>query len=320
MPEIVPVIAETFIRAESDLYMSIIALTEDGFGQFEHHRQLSPIENQTVVRMNRDTLYSAAVFDLDAGPVTITLPDAGARFMSLQIIDEDQYSPPAIYRPGLHTFTKAEIGTRYMLVGIRTFVDPSDPADMAKAHALQDALKVEQDRRGAFEVPSWDPASQKVVRDALKVLAATVPDTSGAFGVRGQVDPVRRLIGAAATWGGNPLKDAMYVNVTPPKNDGKTAYRLNVRDVPVDGFWSVIVYNAEGYIPANDLGVYSFNGITAKPDADGSVTIQFGACDGQRSANCLPIVPGWSYTVRLYRRRPEILSGRWAFPEASEVG
>jgi hypothetical protein len=52
-------------------------------GQFEHHRVLAPIDGQTIIPMNRDTLYSAAVFDLDAGPVTITLPDPGKRFMSL---------------------------------------------------------------------------------------------------------------------------------------------------------------------------------------------------------------------------------------------
>ncbi len=39
--------------------------------------------------MNRDTLYSGAVFDLDAGPVTITLPNAGKRFIVLQVINED---------------------------------------------------------------------------------------------------------------------------------------------------------------------------------------------------------------------------------------
>ena len=66
---------------------------EGGFGKFDHRREPAPIDNQTVIRLNRDTLYSSAVFDLDAGPVTITLPDAGKRFMSLQIINEDHYVP-----------------------------------------------------------------------------------------------------------------------------------------------------------------------------------------------------------------------------------
>jgi hypothetical protein len=49
------------------------------------------------------------------------------------------------------------------------------------------------------------------------------------------------------------------------------------------------------------------------------VTIRFG--DGkEQSGNCLPIAPGWNYMVRLYRPRPELLSGQWKFPEASEAG
>ena len=103
----VPVTVENFIRAETDMYFGAVALKEGGFGKFEHHRELSPIDNQTIIRMNRDTLYSAAVFDLDAGPVTITLPDAGKRFMSMQLISEDQYSPPAVYGAGKHTVTQA---------------------------------------------------------------------------------------------------------------------------------------------------------------------------------------------------------------------
>jgi hypothetical protein len=314
----VPVTVENFIRAESILYMSAVALKEDGFGKFEHHRELSPIDAQNIIRQNRDTLYSAAVFDLDAGPVTFTLPNPGKRFMSLQVINEEMYSPPAIYAPVKRTYTRKDVGTRYMLVGVRTLVDPNDPADMKQAHALQDALKVEQKSPGTFEVPKWDPVSQKKVREALIVLAGTLTDTSHAFGLKNEVDPIQRLVSAAATWGGNPRKDAIYLTVTPPRNDGSTVYKLNVKDVPVDGFWSISLYNASGYFQKNDLNAYSLNNITSTRNADGSVVIQFGDCDG-KVPNCLPIMNGWNYTVRLYRPRAEILNGKWKFPEAQSV-
>jgi len=64
-----------------------------GFGKFAHLRAPMPIDQQSVIRPNRDTLYSSAVFDLNAGPVAITLPNSVKRFMSMQIIDEDQYTP-----------------------------------------------------------------------------------------------------------------------------------------------------------------------------------------------------------------------------------
>jgi hypothetical protein len=312
----VPVTVENFIRAESDLYFSAVALKEGGFGKFEHKREVSPIDNQNVIRQNRDTLYSAAVFDLDAGPVTVTLPDAGKRFMSLQLITEDQYTPPALYTPGPHSITKQKVGTRYVLAAVRTLVDPASPEDIKKAQALQDDIKVSQPGGpGKFEAPRWDPVSQKKIREALLVLATTVKDTSKAFGTKDQVDPVQRLIGSASAWGANPPKDATYLNIVPEKNDGKTIYRMTVKDVPVDGFWSVSVYNELGFYEKNEFNAYTLNNITSKKNADGAVVIQFGGCDG-KIPNCLPIMKGWNYMVRLYRPRPEILNGKWKFPEA----
>ena len=268
--------------------------------------------------MNRDTLYSSAVFDLDAGPVTITLPDAGKRFMSMQVIDEDQYTPAVVYAAGNYTYTRDKIGTRYVITAVRTLIDPANPKDVEEVHKLQDAIKVEQKSPGKFEVPNWDPASQKKVRDALLVLGSTLPDSKRMFGPRDQVDPVRHLIGTAMAWGGNPEKDAIYLNVTPSQNDGDTVYRLTVKDVPVDAFWSISVYNAKGYFEPNKDNAYSLNNLTAKKNEDGSVTIQFGGCDG-KTPNCLPIAPGWNYMVRLYRPRKEVLDGSWKFPEAQLV-
>ena len=61
-----------------------------------------------MIRLNRDTLYSSAVFDLDAGPVTITLPDAGKRFMSMQVINEDHYVPEVVYGKGSYTLDEEQ--------------------------------------------------------------------------------------------------------------------------------------------------------------------------------------------------------------------
>jgi hypothetical protein len=309
---------DNFIRAESDMCFGNV-VKDGGFGRFHHIREPSPIDNQLVIRQNRDTLYSAGVFDLDAGPVTVTLPDAGGRFMSLQVINEDHYVPDVIYTPGSQTFTREDIGTRYVALPIRTLVDPSDPADLDAVHALQNAIAVDQSSSGSFEIPDWDPVSQKQVRDALLELFATLPDSKGMFGAKDDVDPVRRLIGAAAAWGGNPEKDALYLPVNPPNNDGATVHRLTVRDVPVDGFWSITVYNKDGFVTENPQNAYSLNNIVAAKEADGSVVIQFGGCDGSL-ANCLPITPGWNYLVRLYRPRPEILDGSWKFPEPTLLG
>lgn len=313
MPQLVS--PDNFARAESDLYFSGI-VTDNGFGEFHHIRELTPIDHQVVIRQNRDTLYSAAVFDLDAGPVTVTLPDSAGRFMSLQVISEDHYTTQVAYAPATVTLTHDEVGTRYVAAAVRTLVDPNDAADLAAVHALQDAITVAQDAPGTFSVPDWDPVSQKTVRDALVTLATTLSDTKRMFGTAADTDPVRHLVGSANAWGGNPQRDALYLTVMPPQNDDTTVHRLTINDVPVDGFWSVTVYNKDGFFTANEQNAYSLNNITAVKDADGSTTIQFG---GTGAVNLLPITPGWNYTVRLYRPRPEILDGSWTFPTAQPV-
>jgi len=313
---VVPVTVENFIRAESDSYF--VGFVNNGrFGKFIHRRELVPADSRGVVRPNRDTLYSGALFDLDAGPVTISLPDAGNRYMSMQVIDEDHFSQAVVYGAGSFTFPGEKVYTRYINVVVRTLVDPTNQNDVEEVHALQDAIKVSQKSPGQFEVPEWDQASRKKIHDALLVLGETM-DTRRIFGTKDQVDPVRHLIGTAIGWGGLPEKDAFYLTLTPGKNDGTTIHRLNVKDVPVDGFWSVSVYNADGYFQPNEYNAYSLNNITASKDADGSVTIQFGGCDG-KTENCLPIMSRWNYTVRLYRPRAEILDGKWTFPEARPV-
>jgi hypothetical protein len=132
----IPVTVDNFGRAESDLYFSGVLKESGAIGKFGHRREPARIDNQTVIRLNRDTLYSSALFDLDAGPVTITLPDAGKRFMSMQVINEDHYVPEVIYGQGNCTLTKDKAGTRYVVVGIRTLVDPQDPKDIEQVHAL----------------------------------------------------------------------------------------------------------------------------------------------------------------------------------------
>ena len=314
----VPVTVDNYNRAQSDIYFGQ-TVKAGAFGKFRHGHELAPIDRRLIIRPNRDTLYSLAVFDFDAGPVTVTLPDPGKRYMVMQVVNEDQYTPAVFYGAGKHTLTKEGIGTRYGIVVVRMLFDPTNPQDIQQIRALQDAVTASQQSPGTFEIPKWDEPSLKKVRAALLQLGETISDTKRMFGAnKNQVDPVRHLIGTALVWGGLPEKDALYLPVTPARNDGNTVHRLTVKDVPVDGFWSITVYNADGYLEPNQYNTYAVSKMTAKKNEDGSVAIQFGGCDGE-IPNCLPIMKDWNYTVRLFRPRPEILDGTWKFPEAQPV-
>ena len=308
------VTAHNYVRAESDLQMKLWIKKLDCFGKFNHNRK--PYEEQRVtIRGNQDTLYSFGVWDLRS-PVTITLPDAGGRYMSLMLISQD-HSISAFYGPKTGTLTEEKVGSRYVFMALRTLMNPNDEHDMKTAHQLQDAVKVEQADIGKFEVPDWKQEEVEQTRETLNAISATLTDTSKMFGRKETLDPVYWMLGAALGWGGLPAEAATYANVYPEKNDGQTPYTLTVTDVPVYGFWSVTLYDDEGYMPDNEYNAHSFNNITAKKSEDGSITIHFG---GDPTAdNFLPIVPGWNYIARMYQPGPEILDGSWTFPQPQAV-
>jgi hypothetical protein len=306
------VTVDNFVRAETDEVFSRY-VKQGGFGEFSHERNPVSIDKQNVTRMNRDTLYSIGIFDLTE-PVTIVKPNSGKRYQSMMVLDQDQYVVLIAYSEGEHILTKDQVGTRYACVIIRTFIDANDPTDIKAAHTLQDRIMVRQKNVGKFAVPAWDGTMLKKIRDALNVLAATRDSTKGMFGGKGKVDFFSHLLGTAYGWGGLPASAATYENVVPQLNDGQTAYALSVKNVPVDGFWSITVYGKDGFMVKNDQNRYSYNDVTAEKNPDGSITINFGG--GPDAINNLPITPGWNYIVRMYQPRKEIIEGSWKFPEA----
>ena len=196
-----------------------------------------------------------------------------------------------------------------MLAAARILVDPTDPADVAEVNALQDRITLDARSARPFASPDYDQQSLDTTRDALLTLARGLTGYERSFGRRQDVDPVRHLLGTASGWGGLPEHEAFYLNVEPGLPVG--SYRLDVTDVPVDAFWSISVYNADGYFEQHGDSRVSINSVTAARNDDGSITVRFG--EGSEP-NTLGIMPGWNYAVRLYRPRAQILDGSWSFP------
>lgn len=315
--ELMEVNVTNFVRAESDMQFKGYAEKAGGLGKILHMREPYSVENQTTIRGNRDTLYSMVVFDLSS-PVTIDKPTSPDRFQSMLVISQDHYMPVLKHGAGQVTLTPDFVGSRYTLVLFRTFADPNNPADMQAAHELQDKIGISQDDPGQLELPNWDPKSLVETRNTINSLSLRLTDFSAGFGEKGRVDPILHLLAAAGGWGGNPERGARYYNFIPEQNDGTTAYALTLpKDVPVQAFWSVTVYNKEGFFTPNSRNAYSFNSSTAKPNEDGTVTIHFGGNSDQ--PNYLPITDGWNYLVRLYLPDWEAIEGSWTPPEAQPV-
>lgn len=305
--------ADNFARAETDRMFHDLQKSAGGINRFVHHREPAAIDKQTVIRLNRDTLYSFAVVDVTNG-ATLTLPEHGNRYLSAMVVNEDHYVDAIFHEPGEHELTAVQFGTPYVVIAVRTLVDPADTADIAAVAAIQDQIVLTGNSATPFEAPEYDVASLDETRDALLALARNLTGFDHMFGTKNEVDPVRHLIGTAAGWGGLPTSEASYIGVDPRLPVGQ--YELTINDVPVDGFWSISVYNANGFFEPNERGAYTVNNITGVPNPDGSMTVRFGDYPSE-VPNAIPITEGWNYLVRLYQPRPEITEGRWEFPKLS---
>jgi hypothetical protein len=308
----ITVSVDNFVRAENDRMLNDLQRDSGAVNVFRHNRAPAAIDNQTVIRLNRDTLYSFAVVDITAG-ATLTLPDAGQRYLSAMVVNRDHYINEIYHDPADYELTGDRFDSDYVVVAIRILVDPEDPADVAEVGRLQDQIGLTSGSAVPFEIPDYEQSSFDDTRTALLSLARHLSAFDRMFGRKEDVDEVRHLIGTAAGWGGLPSSEATYLG-NEPRGEIRDSYELTLRDVPVDGFWSISVYNRAGYFEPNESGAYTVNSVTGVKNDDGSITVRFGDFpDG--TPNVIPTPDGWNYLARMYRPRAEILDGSWVFPD-----
>lgn len=311
----VAVNVDNFVRAETARMFDGGMLKTGGINRFHHERLPVPIDAQTVIRMNRDTLYSSALVNITEG-ATLTIPDPAGRYVSLMGVNEDHYVNDVFHEGGSYELTMDMFESPFVALVMRTFLNPDEPEDVAAVHAFQDGVQVEARSHQPYGHPEYDEKTRKVTFDALVSLAGGTPDASRMFGTSQDVDPVHHLIGTAAAWGGLPKEEAYYIVDTEPRPAGH--YTFILRNVPVDGFWSVTIYNRDGFLEANPYDSYSLNNVTAVPDSDGTVTLNLAPAN-EGLNNHLYVMEGWNYTLRLYRPRQSILDGTWTIPRPEPV-
>ncbi len=309
---------ENYALAESEViiagYLKMIAAATgtDGMGVWLHNREGADPKDRTIMRINFDTLYSWSIIDLNE-PVTLTMPETGGRYQSAWFTTDEHYNPMSIVKPGIYTITKEVVGRRYVSIAIRTQVNVADPTDMAIVHALQDQLKLEQKDRGAY-VPShhWDMEEILAMRAKYQEIAEKENMTmDGVFGKKGEVPLKEHNVGTAVGFGGLTPERAVYPLLFPESTDPQT---LTLRDVPAGAFWSITIYDDEGY-PQGD--VYNLNSAIAVPNGDGSYTVHFG---GDKDAlNYMDTFAGWNIAMRIYEPTEAYFNGEWSMPELEPV-
>jgi hypothetical protein len=305
---------DTFIRAETDrMFVDLQGLSAQ-VNTFFHFRTPTPLDQQTVVRMNRDTLYSAAIIDTEGG-ATITMPEIpDGRYASILVVDNDHYSPIVFYDPGVHDMPT---DTRYMFAALRIQIfNPDDPAEVALVNGLQDQFVITATSAERFVGGNWDKASLDALRGQYEAESAAYPSWAGMMGPRGQVDEETRHIAAAAAWGLFPDWDATYLNYNNP-GDTSVCQTATYQVPENDAFWSITVYGSTGYIESEASTIRSVN---ATLNDDGTVTAFFGSEELCGDVpNRVDAPEGWNFLMRIYRPGPSILDGTYILPDVAPV-
>jgi len=309
---------ENYGRAESEIifadYIQKIAAAtgSNGMGVWMHLREGADPKDRTIMRVNFDTLYSFAIVDLTEDAV-LAMPGTNGRYQSAWFITDEHYNPMAFVEPGTYTLTKENVGSRYVMIGMRTQVNVTDPADLAIVHEIQDQLMLEQKDKGEF-VPSgnWDMDEVLAMRAKYQEIGKVEGITSEQmFGEKGKVPLKEHNVGAAMGWGGLTAERAVYPFIY---SDSVEPQTLTIRDAPTEAFWSITVYDAEGY-PQGDI--YNINSAFAVPEDDGSFIIRFGGDKG--AVNYMDIFENWNLVLRIYEPTEPFFNGEWAMPELELV-
>ncbi len=299
-----------FAQVETNLTAGRILKATGGINKWVHLKKPTPLDRQTIIRMNRDTLYSIAIVDVSKGAI-IDVPKVKDRYISIAVMNEQGYTRMVELGGGNYTLNTENIGSDYAFIIMRIFVDADNAEDVKKVNALQEQYKIHAKSAKAFSVKDWDMNAYKKIHTALTELFKVAPDATKMFGKEKEVDPIYFLVGTAGGFGGLPSKNALYFNFNPPKMN--TNYMVTFKEMPVRGFWSVTVYNKKGFMFKSEFGETNVNSATAKKSADGTYTIYFGNCEKHKT-NCLAIEDGWNGILRLYEPEQELLTDTSAIP------
>jgi hypothetical protein len=186
--------------------------------------------------------------------------------------------------------------------------DKASPAVKALERAVVDGLKEMNDKlpTAARVINGWQMNT----------------DTMGVYGNY----YLKRAMVAMTGLGANQPDDAIYPMIMADADgrtmDGANKYVLHFSKAelpPVNAFWSVTMYDSEGFQVANQLDRFAIGDRDAlKYNADGSLDlyIQHDSPGADRGSNWLPSPAKGTLgvTMRLYAPKPPAIDGRWAPP------
>ena len=296
----IPVTPENYTDVEAEVNFQKW-VSRDAMNKLFRLDRLTPAGPALTIRMNRDTLYSAALVDATDG-FTVHMPDQGV-FTTVLVIDQKGYSQDYIWQPGTHKINIDKSNGNFVWVLFRTGLEKG----MEKALEAQKTVGISDMGSKAWKAKPYDKAQYQKLHD--KYMQEAI-DT-GLFLQYGydasRIDMKTKRMTDAAGWGGMDFGINSYQI---SKNmSSEQCYSTTFEDPKADEFWSFTLYDADGWLLPID-GKNILNSGDAVPNKDGTYTVRFNC--GENAVNNLQTKePVFGFAWRVYGSPYKVRAGRW---------
>ena len=264
-----------------------------------HMTAVTPSGPAPTVRMNRDTLYSAAILDTSTGNASITLPEVDL-YQSILMVDTEGYARGFILEPGTHMVAT---DTKFVWVLVRTGLEKG----IEEARRVQALVTVQGMGDGKYSAPEYDEESLASLTRFL-IDEAIAEDNGDLYygNYPGQVDETRRLRSTAAGFGGMNGTN-MYKFVEAVENN--VCMQSTFSNPNAEEFFSFTLYDTDGFLMDGNTIVNSRD-MTANEDGTYTVSINCGD-DAINNISAPADIDTIGYAWRVYGASEEVENRTW---------
>jgi len=311
---------ENFIHADSTrAFLKELAQSDNKVNVIRPVREFANTDNQDVIRMNSDTLYTRMILDVKGGASITTKPYDG--FQNIQVVDINHSEIKTLMGPGTVTIDETMLSEgqhAYVLVRTGILRDLPKKEGMEKAHKAQDAISITYKSSEPY-VPSvnydfstLDTVKYQILSDFVN---HPIKDTvKNGFGTVESRDAASARIVVAVGWGGLSGTNAVYSAFT--AKGERQSFTIDKPNLNFDkkGFFSFTIYNADGYIATMN---YAINSDDMVVNDDGTYTITFLASgepvkEGENNVVRTPRGKLWTGVLRAYYPKDKNETFAWA--------
>ena len=269
---------KNFIHADSiRAYLKELNNTNGKVNVIRPMRVFANTDNQDVIRMNSDTLYTRIILDVKGGATVTTKPYAG--FQNIMVLDPNHSEIKTLMGAGtlkLDESMLTEGHHAYIIIRTGLLRDLPKKEMFAAAHKAQDNISITYHSSEPylpavnFDLSTLDKVKYKILADFAKHPQKDV--IKNGFGTLKTRDAKAAKVVIAIGWGGLSGKNAVYSSFTASGERLSYTFKKPNLHYEKKGFFSFTVYNENGYIATMN---YALNSDDMVANKDGSYTINF---------------------------------------------